>query len=101
MTHPTLKIIDSPAFKNLVKRRWLVSMVLTLTMLFIYIGFLLVVAFNKGLLATKIGTHYTLAIPVGLGIIVAAWLLTGVYVFWANNSYDNAVEALKREHEKK
>ena len=69
-------------------------------MLVIYIGFLLVVAFQKELLAMKIGTYYTLAIPVGLGIILAAWLLTGIYVFWANNSYDNAVDALKHQYEK-
>jgi uncharacterized membrane protein (DUF485 family) len=93
----THDIIESPAFKRLVTRRWQVSITLTLTILFIYIGFLLVVAFDKDLLARKIGTYYTLAIPVGLGIILAAWVLTGIYVFWANNHYDNAVEALRKQ----
>jgi uncharacterized membrane protein (DUF485 family) len=91
------EILQSPAFKNLVKRRWLVSILLTFTILFIYIGFLLIVAFDKELLATKLGTYYTLAIPIGLGIILAAWLLTGIYVFWANNRYDTAVENLKKQ----
>ena len=100
MTTTTHDIIKSPAFKSLVSRRWRVSITLTIIMLVIYIGFLLVVAFQKELLAMKIGTYYTLAIPVGLGIILAAWLLTGIYVFWANNSYDNAVDALKHQYEK-
>lgn len=98
MSTTTHEIIKSPAFKSLVTRRWQVSMLLTLTILVIYIGFLLLVAFDKNLLATKIGQHYTLAIPVGLGIIVAAWLLTGIYVFWANNRYDQAVEDLRQQY---
>lgn len=93
----THEIISSPAFRRLVSRRWLVSMLLTATILVIYIGFLLVVAFNKELLAMKIGRYYTLAIPVGLGIILVAWLLTGIYVFWANNRYDRQVEALRHQ----
>jgi uncharacterized membrane protein (DUF485 family) len=97
MSTTAQEIIKSPAFKSLVSRRWQVSLVMTCTMLIIYIGFLLVVAFNKELLATKIGRYYTLAIPIGLGIIVMAWLLTGLYVFWANNRYDKAVDTLRRQ----
>lgn len=90
-------ILQSADFKKLVSRRWAVSLLLTLTMLVIYIGFLLVVAFNKELLASKIGNNITLAIPVGLGIIFTAWVLTGIYVYWANNSYDKQVQELKKK----
>ncbi|WP_192823835.1 DUF485 domain-containing protein [Rufibacter sp. LB8] len=90
-------ILESAAFKKLVKQRWSVSLVLTFAMLAVYFGFLLLVAFDKELLATKIGDYTTLAIPVGLGIILFAWLLTGVYVFWANNKYDASVEELKNK----
>lgn len=96
-TTTTHEIITSPAFQRLVSRRWQVSLLLTATILVIYIGFLLVVAFNKELLAQQIGQHYTLAIPVGLGIILLAWMLTGIYVFWANNRYDRQVEALRQQ----
>lgn len=91
------EILQSTAFKKLVSRRWAVSLLLTLIILFIYIGFLLLVAYNKELLATKIGSQITLAIPVGLGIIFTAWVLTGIYVYWANNSYDPAVEEIKKK----
>ena len=90
-------ILQSSAFKKLVSRRWAVSLLLTLIILFIYIGFLLVVAFNKELLSTKIGNNLTLAIPVGLGIIFIAWVLTGIYVYWANNTYDTAVQEIKKQ----
>ncbi|WP_207435586.1 DUF485 domain-containing protein [Sabulibacter ruber] len=93
----THELLESPDFKKLVKQRWSVSLVLTFTMLVVYFGFLLLVAFNKEVLATRIGEYTTLAIPVGLGIILFAWLLTGVYVFWANNKYDTSVENLKNK----
>ncbi|GGK65310.1 DUF485 domain-containing protein [Rufibacter glacialis] len=91
------EILESPDFKRLVKKRWSVSLVLTCTMLIVYFGFLLLVAFNKQVLATRIGEYTTLAIPIGLGIILFAWVLTGIYVFWANNHYDTAVENLKNK----
>ncbi|ALI98191.1 DUF485 domain-containing protein [Rufibacter tibetensis] len=91
------EILESPDFKQLVKKRWSVSLILTFTMLVVYFGFLLVVAFNKQVLATRIGEYTTLAIPIGLGIILFAWILTGIYVFWANNHYDTAVENLKKK----
>ena len=34
----------------------------------------------------------TLGLPVGLGVIVVSWLLTGLYVRWANDAYDAAVD---------
>ncbi|GAB3162466.1 DUF485 domain-containing protein [Telluribacter humicola] len=89
------EVINSPSFRQLVRRRWAVSMVLTLAMLTVYFGFLLVVAFNKSFLAQMVGKNLTLAIPVGLGIILFAWILTGVYVYWANNQYDQEVAKLK------
>ncbi|MGV3585956.1 MAG: DUF485 domain-containing protein [Adhaeribacter sp.] len=90
-------IIESPEFKKLVSKRWSVSLVLTLIMLAVYIGFLLVVAFSKESLAAKISPNLTWAIPIGLGIILFAWILTGIYVFWANNNYDEAVQELKNK----
>ncbi|MDQ3291304.1 MAG: DUF485 domain-containing protein [Bacteroidota bacterium] len=100
MHHPNKTahtIIESPEFKKLVSKRWSVSLLLTMAILVIYIGFLLIVAFDKGLLATKIGDYLTLALPIGFGIIVSAWVLTGIYVFWANNTYDTEVQEIKNK----
>jgi len=89
-------IIDSPEFRSLVSRKGLVSAVLTVIMLGAYFGFILVLAFNKGLLGQPLSPGLSLGIPVGLFVIVLAWALTGVYVFWANNAYDNAVNEIRK-----
>jgi uncharacterized membrane protein (DUF485 family) len=91
------EVIESSDFKRLVKKRWSVSMIL-LTFLFVtYYGFILLVATNKTLVNMKIGEVTTLAIPLGLGAIVIAFVLTAVYVAWANKSYDPEVERLRAQ----
>jgi uncharacterized membrane protein (DUF485 family) len=91
------EVIESSDFKQLVKKRWSVSMIL-LAMLFVtYYGFILLVATNKALVNTKIGEVTTLAIPLGLGAIVIAFVLTAIYVAWANKSYDPEVERLRSQ----
>jgi uncharacterized membrane protein (DUF485 family) len=91
------KILDSEKFKLLVRKRVSVSLTLTFIILVVYFGFILTIAFNKELLAVKIGEHMTIGLPIGIGIIVFAWLLTGIYTRWANNSYDKSVRELRNE----
>jgi uncharacterized membrane protein (DUF485 family) len=88
---PTL----SREFAQLVRKRWGVSLTLTAFMLAVYYGFIAILAFRPDLFATRIGEHLTIGIPVGLGVIVVSWLATGVYVRWANDDYDAAVNNLK------
>jgi uncharacterized membrane protein (DUF485 family) len=67
-------------------------------MLVIYFGFILLVAFAKPLLATKIGDGVTsLGIILGLGVILSAVVLTGIYVQRANSRFDEMTRHLTRE----
>jgi uncharacterized membrane protein (DUF485 family) len=91
------EILESEKFKDLVKKRLRVSLSLTALILIVYFGFILTIAFYKELLAIKIGEYITLGLPVGIGIIIFAWLLTGVYTRWANRHYDKAVRELRNE----
>jgi uncharacterized membrane protein (DUF485 family) len=93
------EIGESEAFKHLVSRRWKVSLTLLAILFATYYGFILLVATKKELVSTRIGEVTTLAIPLGLGAIVVAWVLTAFYVGWANKSYDPEVERLKGELE--
>jgi len=91
------QILTSDKFKDLVRKRLTVSISLTIIMLLAYFGFMLSIAFFKDFLTIKIGEHITLGLPIGIGVIVFAWLLTGIYIHWANNKYDKAVRELRNE----
>ena len=89
------EIIESPEFRALVRKRWSVS-ILMLALLFLsYYGFILLIAADRELVSRRVGSVTTLAIPLGIAAILAAWILTGVYVWWANRKYDPEVERLK------
>jgi uncharacterized membrane protein (DUF485 family) len=73
----------------------MVSLVLTAALFVAYYGFIVLVATNKPLLATRLGTTVTLGIPLAAAVIVLAWVLTAAYVLWANRQYDPEVRRLR------
>jgi len=89
------ELLESADFKGLVKKRWAISIVLTICLFVLYYGYILLVALNKPFLATKIGEATTLGIPLGVAVIVISWVLTAIYVFWGNTTYDSEVKKLK------
>lgn len=89
-------VLNSESFKKFVATRWSFSIIMSAVMLTSYFGFILTVALSKETFAQKVGGGtLTLGILVGFGIILLAWLLTGIYVWWANNYYDKEVEHFK------
>jgi uncharacterized membrane protein (DUF485 family) len=92
------RVIQSPRFQELVRQRTRFAWTLTIVMLVIYFGFILLVAFAKPLLAMKVGDGVTsLGILLGLGVIIAAFVLTGIYVYRANSEFDELTRNLTRE----
>lgn len=92
------RVIQSPRFQELVRHRTKFAWTLTIVMLVIYFGFILLVAFAKPLLAMKVGDGVTsLGILLGLGVIIAAFVLTGIYVYRANSEFDELTRNLTRE----
>lgn len=92
------RILRDPKFQELAGSRRSFGWTLTVLMLIIYYGFILVVAFDKPLLAQKLGdSTTTVGIVVGLGVIVAAFILTAIYVARANGRYDELTRELKQE----
>jgi uncharacterized membrane protein (DUF485 family) len=91
-------ITNNPRFQELVRERSSFAWTLTIVMLVIYYGFILLVAFGKGFLATKIGGGVTsVGIIIGLGVIISAFVLTGIYTQRANSRFDELTENLTRE----
>ncbi len=96
MTAEPARHLDEAKFQELVRKKWTISLVLTALILIIYFGFILILAFAKDVFTAKIGTHMTLGLPVGLGVILSACVLTGIYVAWANTAYDASVRDIIR-----
>lgn len=95
------KIKSDPDFQKLVSERNRVMITLTIIELVVYFGFILLVAFNKQFLASKIGDGVaTIGIPIGIGVIVISFVLTGVYVYIANRDYDSLSEKIKKKYMK-
>lgn len=85
-------------FLALRRRKNRVALLLTLAMFAVYYGFVALMAFGKDLLGTKISGATTVGIPIGIGVILVACVLTGIYASWANKSYDAEVAKLKARH---
>ncbi|HEV8149834.1 MAG TPA: DUF485 domain-containing protein [Gemmatimonadales bacterium] len=79
-------------FRALALRQRRVALLLTGFMLALYFGFILLVAYAKPLLGRKLVPGLSLGILLGALVIVCAWLLTWVYVRWANTHYDSELE---------
>ncbi len=69
--------------------------VLTLLMVGVYFGFILLVAYRPALLGGLVSDGLSLGIVLGVLVIVSAWVLTLIYVQWANRVYDPALAALR------
>ena len=91
------EVISSPDFKALVSKRWSVSTILLVLLFVTYYGYILLIPYAPEFMKTKIGEVTTLAIPIGVGVIVVAFILTAFYVAWANSSYDPEVDRLKNQ----
>jgi uncharacterized membrane protein (DUF485 family) len=93
-------IKSSAAYRELVRKRSTLGWTLTALVLIVYYGYVLLIAFDKDLLASKIGAGVmTWGMPIGLFVIVFTVAITGLYVRHANSTYDELTDKIKREVE--
>jgi uncharacterized membrane protein (DUF485 family) len=83
-------------FRALAETRWRIAVSLTVAMVTIYFGFILLIAYDKPLMGRLLMPGLSLGVLLGALVIVASWLLTWVYVRWANTHYDAGLDALRR-----
>jgi len=74
--------------RALAMRRWRVALGLTTLMVLVYFGFVLLVAWHKPFMGRLLSPGLSIGIVLGALVIVSAWILTWVYVQWANRVYD-------------
>jgi uncharacterized membrane protein (DUF485 family) len=91
------KIKSNPDYQTLVKKRTSFAIVLTIIMLVVYFAFILTIAFDPSVLGTPLSSDSvtTVGIPVGIVVIVIAFILTGVYTKRANGEFDDLANKVK------
>jgi|SRR5271165_937777 len=88
------RIAADPNYQKLVSERKSFGWTLAIVTLIIYYGFIGVVAFAPGIISTKVFGDITIGIIIGVAIILASILLTGIYVMRANSEYDDLTNAI-------
>ena len=92
-------ILEDPDFQALAGQKRTISTILTVVELTLYFGFIALIAFNKPFLSRPLseGSATTIGIPIAVGVILLSWVLTGIYVYWANTSYDTLVKRVREK----
>lgn len=97
-TDLTRAIASNPKYQQLKARRSRLGWTLTVGMLIVYYGFILLVAFAKPFLSTRLGEGVTtIGIPLGLAVIVFTIVITTIYVRRANSEFDALSDAIAKE----
>lgn len=92
------KIKSNPSYIELVSKRSGFAWKLTILMLVVYYAFILVLAFNPEVLGASLsGGLTTVGIPVGIGIIIFSFVMTGIYVKRANSEFDDLSNKVKAD----
>ena len=93
----TQEILEDKDFQSLSSQKFAMSTILTILELVLYFGFIALIAFNKPFLSQKLSGAITIGIPIAVGTIFLSWVLTGIYIRWANNTYDVLVKKVKEK----
>ncbi len=97
------RIRGNPKFQTLVQRRGRFAWTLTWTVLALFYGFFLLVAFAPKSLGVPVadGSGVTVGVLIEFSLFVLFWVLTAVYVRRANSEFDaltrEVIEAARKE----
>ena len=95
------RIRANPKFQELAKTRNAYAILMTILVMVAYYGFILLVAFDKSLLASKLSAGVTsVGIPIGVGVILFTIVVTWIYVRRANSEFDAKSAAIIAEAQK-
>ncbi|MBI4740354.1 MAG: DUF485 domain-containing protein [Betaproteobacteria bacterium] len=93
------RIAANPKYEKFVSLRSRYSIIMTILVMCVYYGYILLIAFNKEWLGTKLGAGMTtsIGIPMGVGVIVITIILTNIYVRRANTEFDELSAEIVKE----
>ena len=92
------RIESNPKYNELVSKRNGLGIKLGIFVLVMFYAYILVIAFNKELLSTKIGDGVTtIAFPIALAILVISFITTLIYVKKANTEFEDLTNQIKKD----
>ena len=92
------RIESNPKYQELVSKRTSLGIKLGVFVLVMFYTFILTIAFNKEVLATKIGDGVTtIAFPIALAILVISFITTLIYVKRANGEFEDLTNEIKKD----
>lgn len=96
------RVKNNPKFHQLVAQRSKLAWTLSSIILLIYFSFILLIAFAPEFLGQPISetSTITMGIPIGVLIIITAFILTGIYVRKANKDFDRINQEIIDEAQK-
>lgn len=96
------RVKNNPKFHQLIARRSRMAWGLSSIILLMYFSFIMLIAFVPEFLGQPINetTLITIGIPIGVFIIITAFVLTGVYVRKANKDFDRINQEIIDEAQK-
>ena len=89
------QVLRNLGFQELVRQRTRFAWTLSIAMLVIYFGFILLIAFNKSGLGNLVTDGLSWGMLLGVIVVLTTWVLTWIYVGWANRSYEPEIQRLK------
>jgi uncharacterized membrane protein (DUF485 family) len=88
----------NPKYQELVRTRSSFGWTLTAVTLVIYFGFILLIGYAPKFLGIPMGNSVmTIGLPIGLFVIVSAFVVVGIYVTRANSTYDRLTREIVEE----
>ena len=103
MDNVAARVEANPKYHKLVSSRSVFSIWMTIAVMVVYYGYILLIAFDKEWLGTKMaeGMTTSVGIPLGVGVIVITIILTNIYVRRANTAFDQLnAEIIKEANQK-
>ena len=92
------RIENNPKYQELVSKRNSFGIKLGVFVLVMFYAFILTIAFNKEVLAIKIGDGLTtVAFPIALAILVISFITTLIYVKRANGEFEDLTNEIKED----
>ncbi|MDA5193836.1 DUF485 domain-containing protein [Govanella unica] len=99
MTDLDEKIEADPRYAELRRARRRLDWILAAIVTCVYVAYLLAMGLAPDWLGQRISPDKvtSIGIPIGAGLLVFAFIITGIYTWWANRRFDPLIEAIKRD----